>query len=317
MAIKTANIYFGTLILSKIQRQSHEYHALMSCASGLQKLGYKINCTLDNMDFNCDVGVTFGWSKNPNHHRIQIIKKLERDNKIAISLDGGLFATYQRKVCDPNVNEGWMTYRLSRGMPTGRGNFANNNCPSDRWLHQKKVLDIDYKPWRTNGENILFYTQYEKCWNYDNPIDYMQWVYNTIDNILDITDRNIIVRRHPTLHQNNEQLKRNFAKYIKRFDDKRVVMDNEVSRTNLMDCLDNTWVTVTHSSSAPVDSIISGVPSIAFGKNCMAYNISEHSLDNINDPVLPDRDQWVHNLAYTSWTPEEIKAGVPFERLIC
>ena len=38
-------------------------------------------------------------------------------------------------------------------------------------------------------------------------------------------------------------------------------------------------------------------------------------MHDIEDPLMPDRTQWLNNYAHTEWTIEEISQGIPLKRL--
>jgi hypothetical protein len=44
--------------------------------------------------------------------------------------------------------------------------------------------------------------------------------------------------------------------------------------------------------------------------------VGNFDLANIEKPLRPERQQWLNDLAYTEWTVEEIKQGIPLGRLL-
>jgi hypothetical protein len=47
----------------------------------------------------------------------------------------------------------------------------------------------------------------------------------------------------------------------------------------------------------------------------LAFPVST-SLENINEPQLPDREEWFLKLCHTEWTVNEISKGIPIQRLM-
>ena len=47
----------------------------------------------------------------------------------------------------------------------------------------------------------------------------------------------------------------------------------------------------------------------------LSYEIGNTSFENINNPNMPDRQQWANKLAYTEWWIDEIQQGVPWQRI--
>jgi hypothetical protein len=78
----------------------------------------------------------------------------------------------------------------------------------------------------------------------------------------------------------------------------------------------NIWATVSHSSNPGIHSIISGVPSFV-SDSSLAYPVANdiNSLHNIEDPVMPDRTQWLNDYAWTEYTIDEISQGIPLNLL--
>ena len=64
---------------------------------------------------------------------------------------------------------------------------------------------------------------------------------------------------------------------------------------------------VTYNSTAGVDAVIAGVPTITMDVGAMAWPVASHSPE---DPVIrPDRQKWAYDLAWTQWSIEEIRSG--------
>lgn len=83
------------------------------------------------------------------------------------------------------------------------------------------------------------------------------------------------------------------------------------------DALAKAFVSVTYGSIACVDSIISGVPCVVLG-NGVARPVSSRFIRDIPFPKwdgLAEREQWLANLAYSNFEPEEIANGVAWKIL--
>jgi hypothetical protein len=57
-----------------------------------------------------------------------------------------------------------------------------------------------------------------------------------------------------------------------------------------------------------------GIP-VFVGPDSLAYDVGNTDLTKINSPSMPDRTQWLNDIAYTEWTIEEISQGLPIKRL--
>ena len=63
-----------------------------------------------------------------------------------------------------------------------------------------------------------------------------------------------------------------------------------------------------------MQSVFNGIP-VFVSEASLSYDVGNSSLANINKPKMPDRQTWANRLAYTEWTTEEIKQGLPWTRI--
>ena len=71
---------------------------------------------------------------------------------------------------------------------------------------------------------------------------------------------------------------------------------------------------VNWSSNPATHAVINGVP-VFVGPDSLSFDVGCPNLASINAPVMPDRTQWLNDLAYTEWTLDEIEQGLPLNRL--
>jgi hypothetical protein len=74
--------------------------------------------------------------------------------------------------------------------------------------------------------------------------------------------------------------------------------------------------TVSYSSNPGVHSIINGVPAFV-GTSSLAYDVANDIdfMHDIEDPIMPDRQQWLNDYSHTEYTLEEISQGLPLNLL--
>jgi hypothetical protein len=65
---------------------------------------------------------------------------------------------------------------------------------------------------------------------------------------------------------------------------------------------------VTYNSNSAVDAVLAGIPTIAYDAGSMAWDVTGHSVES--GPVMPDRSDWAHRIAWKQWLPEEITNGI-------
>ena len=87
-----------------------------------------------------------------------------------------------------------------------------------------------------------------------------------------------------------------------------------VDDTDFKNTLQDAWAVVNHSSNPAMESVINGIP-VFVSESSLCYDVGNHSLANINNPEMPDRQAWTNKLSYTEWFHDEIEAGIPWARI--
>lgn len=97
-------------------------------------------------------------------------------------------------------------------------------------------------------------------------------------------------------------------------------VDYGVDRALLKDTTlaeDLAWadVCVTFNSNTGVDAVLAGVPTIAYDPGSMAWDMAGHTAHAALTPPRPFREIWADRLASSQWTLDEMRAGLPWQRL--
>ena len=172
-----------------------------------------------------------------------------------------------------------------------------------------RLLGLSLKPWRTHGEYILICGQHDKSLQWQGMPRMSNWVIETISEIRKYTARPIIFRPHPRCP---------LAHIEKEF--KNVYRQEPQHVINTYDDFDmgfdNVWTTISYSSNPGIHSIINGVPAFV-STHSLAYPAGNDIdfLHTIEQPLIPDRTQWLNDYAHTEYTIEEIAAGLPLKNL--
>lgn len=172
-----------------------------------------------------------------------------------------------------------------------------------------KALDLELKPWRTDGEYILLCGQHDKSLQWHNMPSMSNWFLNTYDEIRKHTDRPILFRPHPRCRL--PHIERGL---------KNVIRQEPTHLRGTYDdfdmAFDNVWATVSFSSNPGIHSIINGVPAFV-GTSSLAYDVGNDIdfMHNIEHPLMPNRQQWLNDYAWTEYTIEEIANGLPLTQL--
>ena len=183
--------------------------------------------------------------------------------------------------------------------------FGDSNNDDSR----KRLLGLEVKPWRTSSKYILLCGQHDKSLQWQDMPRMSNWFLNTYDEIRNHTDRPIIFRPHPRCRL--EHIERGL-KHVYRQEPKHVngTYDSFDMGFNDIHC------TISYSSNPGIHSIIEGVPAFV-STHSLAYDVANDIdfLHDIEQPLMPDRTQWLNDYAHTEYTVDEISQGIPLKRL--
>ena len=201
----------------------------------------------------------------------------------------------------------------------GRANFCNKNMDDSRI----KKWGINLTPWKNNSEGfVLFCLQIP----WDAAIyhaDYPKYIKATVGKILSSTNRDIVLREHPLINKSKlsnsevankyrETLEEILSNGKRRYDSVKSVYKSE--NKDVKSDFDKSWCVVAFNSNSTVEAAIYGIPSFVADVGSMTWDISSHNLD-IENPIKPDRYQWLCDLSYAQWNADEIIQGQPFKQL--
>ena len=142
---------------------------------------------------------------------------------------------------------------------------------------RSEKVGVYLEPWRKQrGEHVLICMpgpHFGLPWG----INVLDWEMEIVDRVQQHTDRPIIVRRKGAT----------------------VPLETELQKAH---CL------VTHSSASAVQAALRGVP-VFCEQTCSAVEVGCTDLSKIEEPVFPDRRQWLDNLLYQQWNLSEYNSG--------
>jgi len=169
-------------------------------------------------------------------------------------------------------------YRITRNrFEAGR----IRRCPPDRI----QALGVKLEPWRRGGDYVLV------C----PPTDYFikahgcaSWLKDTLAELKQYTDRQIIVREKPRAGE---------------------------SVVPLEEALAGAHALVTHSSNVAVEAVMAGT-AVFVSNTSAAAPVGLTDLSLIETPEYPDRDPWLAHLGYSQFSFKEIKYGEAWRLLL-
>ena len=170
-------------------------------------------------------------------------------------------------------------------------------------------LGLVCKPWRSNGDFILICGQHDKSLQWRDMPRMSNWFLNTYDEIRKHTERPIVFRPHPRCRL--EHIERGL-RHVTRQEPRHVngTYDDFDMGFNNVHC------TISYSSNPGIHSVIEGVPAFV-SPSSLAYDVGNDIdfLHDIEQPLMPDRQQWLNDYAWTEFTVEEISQGIPLKHL--
>ena len=175
----------------------------------------------------------------------------------------------------------WLPNGHDLGVPGGYyrwhlGGFQMGSVrqvDADRW-HALK-LERSLKPWRNGGDHIVIADTLSDYWDLRGlPRD---WSHRTAEQLKRYTNRPIIVR------------------------------DKE-SKKPLGKELEGAHALVTHGSIAAVEAVVMGCP-VFVDRSSAAALVGLTDLSLIEAPIYPDRERWLHSLAYCQFNEAELCNG--------
>lgn len=187
------------------------------------------------------------------------------------------------------------------------GQFCNTPSDLKRWDKLAAELNITLKDYRRSGRHILLIGQVPGDASL-RGLDVVKWLESTIIDLRLLTDRPILVRPHPL---SPAAPLRSLKRRLK--PDRSLSWDTRPGAP-LKASLADAWATVTYSSSAAIESLIAGVPTIALSPASLAWPVSDHGLSYVLEPTLYERRPWLDRLAHSQWSIAEIAQGIVWAR---
>ena len=244
-------------------------------------------------DGNCDIAVIWSVLWQGRMAKYRNIWQTYRDkNKPVVVLEvGGI-----------KRNETW---KIGINGINREADFANQNVDGERW----KKFNIKLEPWKQTGDKIVICGQHSNSHQWRNNPPMTTWFDQQITEIRRHTEKPIVVRPHPRNSVGLNTSKYKNVKIVTPQRDRSTYDD-----TDLAERLKSAWAVVSHSSNPAMTAVFSGIP-VYVSEASLSYEVGNMSYENINNPNMPDRQEWANKLAYTEWWTDEIAQGLPWARI--
>jgi hypothetical protein len=286
--------------ISNPAKFSNKVMLMDNFAAGVQALGDEVVEYQNNMlpDQQLDAGFVLGYTLEDNFRK-KIIDSLRSQKSHRIFVDSNILH-YARSEHE------WHRYSLDSVYPNN-GVYFFGDLDTNKWQHYGGWHRVQLKDWRTgsNNQHILILCQRPKGWNmFGNDQD--TWLAKTIDKIRKFEPKRIIrIRMHPGDGTKAKQIEKIQKRYGQKTDRIEISTAN-----NIQEDLVNCWCTVGYNSTPNVVARIEGVPGyIEDARHSWAADVSFDSIDQIVNPPLPDRSEWIHRVANIHWSNQEVVSG--------
>jgi hypothetical protein len=270
-----------------------------------------------------DLGIIYSWinekklpiNPGPGKTEMLIFKKTVIDeqlknNRHVMAIDNSLFV-YK----DQSYKHNYLRYSID-GVFANSGYYFDHEVDPKKWDTIRKKLSIDVKPWRKTGSHILICLQRNNGFSFDHENNIEEWLLKTVSEIRKFSDRRIIIRPHPgdgkTILKirsiNSRSLTRRPAPY-NHLDNKVIVSTNRRIEEDLRDA----WCTIVYNSSPSTVSAIEGVPVFILDpipQRSQSFDICNTNLKTIENPIKPNRQQWLEKISMSHFTIDDIDSGM-------
>lgn len=250
---------------------------------GIKSLGHEV--VQENEDISVIWSVLWHGRMSGNQQIYHSAKKLGRE--IIIIEVGNLKRGTTWRICHRHIN--------------GLGNFGNfEDLDSQR--PQKMGIFLNPVNLRPRDE-ILIACQHSKSLQWEGMPTMAQWIRDTIARIRQYSQRRIVIRPHPR------------SPITEKFNEAVIEIPRKIEGTyDDFNISYNFHCVINHNSGPCVQAAISGTPIIC-DPSSLAFPVSE-KWENLENPQLPDREEWLVKLAHTEWTVDEIRQGIPQLRIL-
>jgi hypothetical protein len=253
--------------------------------AGLDRIGIEHT----SMDSSADVAVIWSmlWAGRMRHNH-EIWKLYQSTGRPVIVVEVGM------------LGRGF-TWKLGVNGTGLTANYGTELIPN-----RASQLGLTLKPWTNAGYNIVVACQRSDSEQWAGQPPTVAWLTETARKIRQHSDKPIVIRPHP------RQRIANIPGCV--IESPRPIPGTYDS-FDYDQCLKTTWAVINHNSGPGTQAILNGVPAFV-GASSLAAHVGNADIADIENPLRPDRTQWIEQLAHTEWTVPEIESGLPLQRLL-
>lgn len=182
----------------------------------------------------------------------------------------------------------------------------DNSYAIESMPNRSKQLGINLAPWTNGGYNVVIACQRSDSEQWSGQPPTIAWLTETARKIRQHSDKPIVIRPHP---------RQRIANIPGCVIESPKPIPGTYDSFDYDQCLKTTWAVINHNSGPGTQAILNGVPAFV-GSTSLASPVGNLDIADIENPLRPDRTQWIEQLAHTEWTIPEIESGLPLLRLL-
>lgn len=239
---------------------------------GLRKTGFDVSMNNETNIGDYDIAVCWGWRKG--------IKEFEKNKQVLVMEHGYMINRHKW------ISLGW------NGL-NNDADFLNEDVPDDRW---KKLFKEHMKPWKNDGEYILFCGQVPGDMSLKGK-DLGEWYISAAQEAYKKYKLPVVWRPHP------------LDKFGARIKIPKARLD---VKTTIKESLKNAATIMAFNSNSLIDGVMAGVPPIAFDNGTMVWDLAAKNYEPLK---RLDREDWGRKMGYTQWNHEEIANGTAIKHI--
>lgn len=267
-------------------RTDYERECVEKMLPGFRVFGDSAEVT-DDQYSPCDVALIFYSPKAgeaPSTRASRFIRNLHAENLLILEM--------------PLFRETPVWYaRLGFDHVHRGGRFSATNVPTNRFAE----LNIAPKDWKSHGDVIVVASQLPGDYSLDG-VDIDEWALDVAQWLSTRYSHPVVVRPHPV--STSEALIEACGR-----------ASIQISQLSLEKDIERAWRWVTYTSGSSIDAVLGGVPSVTLSRNNFSWEVSSHSIRDLEKPFTPDRTAWLSRLAYSQWTLDEVASGIAWQHL--
>jgi hypothetical protein len=257
------------LAVIHMNQAPHQLEAGRAMAAGLRRHGVEVEWGEWNSPYPCDFAVCWGARQRSLFQARAPVLVMERGH-----------------VGDRH----WWTSCGWNGLGR-RGSYPAAHDRGDRW--RSWGLQSLVERWSERDGYALIIGQVEGDAAIGD-LNLVEWGNAVARGLFDLGWKMIVYRRHPLSPPTPIPVGARPA-------------TGKPDETGLEEDLRRAALCVTYNSTAGVQAVLAGVPTVTLDIGAMAWPVAAHSLDEA--PVRPSRHLWLWDLAWTQWTQKEIVDG--------